>query len=115
MIDNSLNERIYNYFSNHRDKLFRVTRTEEISNESLSFFHNKAGATKVVASPAAGLGKTFWIEQDIKRQGKQPVYFPVAGNLNLGRLTQRIRDLNLTDNSALIIQIHNIKDKKMLD
>jgi hypothetical protein len=44
-----------------------------------------------------------------------PKYFPVAGNLDFGRLLQRIRDLKLTEDSALIIQIHNIKDKKVLD
>lgn len=115
MIDNSLNERIYNYFANHKDKLFRVIRSEEIPGEALSYFHRQAGPTKIVASSAAGLGKTFWIEQDIKRLGKKPCYFPVAGNLSFERLHQRIRDLGLTGDNALIIQIHNIKDKKTLD
>ena len=35
--------------------------------------------------------------------------------MSLSRLHQRIRDLKLTENSALVIQIHNIKDKKTLD
>lgn len=115
MVDNSLNERIYNYFANHKDKLFRVIRAEEVPLASLAYFHKQAGATRIVTSPAAGLGKTFWIEQEIQKAGKVPCYFPVAGNLNMGRLHERLCNLTLSSNKALIIKIDNIKNKKILD
>jgi hypothetical protein len=93
IIDNSTNEKIYNYFANYKDRIFKILHSDEISSNADQYFHAQAGNTKVVYSASAGLGKTFWIEQDARRQKKVPIYFPVAGNLDFSRLIRRIRDL----------------------
>lgn len=116
MIDNATNEKIYNYFAaNHKDKAFKIIRTEDVSKDANSYFEEKAGKLTIVDSPFAGLGKTFWIEERIREEGRTPKYFPLAGNLDFAKIYKRIENLKLDDKSALIIQIHNIKDKKILD
>lgn len=114
-IDNSFNERIYNYMANHKDKIFKIRRTEELPADASAFFQKKAGDFTIVHSVNAGLGKTFWITANAKSKGKDCRYFPVAGNLNMDRLYKRILELKLKDTDALVIQIHNIKDIKILN
>lgn len=71
MIDNATNEKIYNYFAaNHKDKVFKIVRTEDVARDAHSYFEEKAGKLVIVDSPSAALGKTFWIESQIKQQGR---------------------------------------------
>lgn len=83
--------------------------------DASAFFQKKAGDFTIVHSTSAGLGKTFWIAANAKSKGKDCKYFPVAGNLNMDRLYKRILELDLKDTDALVIQIHNIKDIKILN
>lgn len=66
-------------------------------------------------SANAGLGKTFWIEADAKKKNKVCKFFPIAGNLSIDNLCKRIVELDLQSTDALVVQIHNIKDLKILN
>jgi len=57
----------------------------------------------LVTSEIAGLGKSTFIQNESERLGKIYVKFPIAGNVNIDTLAERLRDQRIQSNSSNIV------------
>lgn len=69
--------------------------------------------TQVVMSGRAGYGKTFYIQQQCGHQ--RLVYLPLCGTVSPSSLLSRLKHADLADRQFLLIQLHNVKNKRVLD
>ena len=51
-------------------------------------------STMFVTSSRAGLGKTQYIKKRAKQEGKQLIFFPIAGEITYERLGERFANLD---------------------
>jgi hypothetical protein len=57
----------------------------------------------LVTSRIAGLGKSTYIQNEIRRLGKNHVKFPISGDVNIDTLTERLRDKKIQSSPSTII------------
>ena len=72
----------------------------------------------LVTSEIAGLGKSTYIREEIRRLAKTYVKFPIAGNVDLDRLTERLRNSTIQSNPnniALHITISSVEHIERLN
>ena len=70
---------------------------------------------KFVTSTLPGLGKTEFIRQDALDKGMNVVTFPISGQLDLNKIIQRLKQLDLKDFHCLHFDIGEVDDPLLLD
>ena len=62
---------------------------------------------KIISSDQAGVGKSTYIKSEIKKSGKNYIYFPIGGVFTRKDILKRLKKLNITNNSAIHLDLYD--------
>ena len=62
---------------------------------------------EIIYSDKSGVGKSTQIQLDILNRGKQYIYFPFGGVLNRNQILERLKKLELNDNSVIHLDLYD--------
>ncbi len=62
---------------------------------------------EIISSDSCGIGKSYYIKEKIKKEGKEYIYFPIGGDFSMLSIINRLRCLNINDNCIIHIDLYD--------
>ena len=86
---------------------YRKFFDSKIEYEIANIFFDNADNIAIISSDKSGIGKSTKIENEIKNKGKNYIYFPLGGVFNRGIIIERLKNLKITENSAIHLDLYD--------
>ena len=93
---------------------FRKYFDSIIENEINKYSLNDSDNISIVCSDESGVGKSTMIENDILNNKKKYIYFPLGGQFTRDNIIQRLKYLNISQNSVIHLDLYDIDNINLM-
>ena len=70
---------------------------------------------EIVSSDVVGVGKSTQINLEIEKNNKNYIYFPIGGELSKLDIIERLKNLNLKNDTAIHVDLYDTEETKLME
>ena len=87
----------------------------KIENELKAITLNNFDNIRIISSDRSGVGKSMHIKYNILKMKKKYIYFPIGGVLTRKSIYNRLKNLELTENSAIHLDLNDTENIDLME
>ena len=85
-------------------KKHQILVLNEENTHEIKLYEN---TVEIISSDSCGIGKSYYIKEKIKQEGKEYIYFPIGGDFSMLSIIYRLRCLNINDNCIIHVDLYD--------